>query len=344
MSSLTIRPSQGAGDEAAWDVFVNEHELGTPLHLTAWWRVCGRTFPYRNESLMAWRDGKVEAVLPLFLVSNPLVGRILLSSPFAVYGGILASNIEAASAMRARVEELGRDLKVQYVELRNWHESQCGAWARVSRYVTFLKDMETDGEAILGALPRETRRMTRRAIENGFDISFTRDLTGFDPLYAANLRKLGTPAFPSKYFRTLLEEYPQADVMELRLGEKLVAAVLSLYHGDTVLPYYGASDPEQNRANPNNMMYFGLMREARARGLRRFDFGRSKLGSGAHLFKSHWGMEERELPYEVLLVKRRELPNFSPANPKFDLAIRLWRRLPLPLTRIIGPWLIRLFP
>ncbi len=344
MSSLTIRPIQGIGEEAAWDDFVKQHELGTPLHLTAWSRVCGRTFPYRNESLVAWRDGKVEAVLPLFLVSNPLVGRILLSSPFAVYGGILASNMEAAAAMRARVEELGRDLKVQYVELRNWHESQCGGWARVSRYVTFLKDMETDGEAILGALPRETRRMTRRAIENGFEIRFARDLTSFDPLYAANLRKLGTPAFPSRYFRTLLDEFPQADVMELRLGGKVVAAVLSLYHGETVLPYYGASDPEQNRANPNNMMYFGLMREARARGLRKFDFGRSKIGSGAHLFKSHWGMEERQLPYEVLLVKRREMPNFSPANPKFDLAIRLWRRVPLPLTRIIGPWLIRLFP
>lgn len=132
--------------------------------------------------------------------------------------------------------------------------------------------------------------------------------------------------------------------MELRLGEKLVAAVLSLYHGETVLPYYGASDSEHNRANPNNMMYFGLMTEARARGLRKFDFGRSKTGSGAHLFKSHWGMVERELPYEVLLIKRKELPNFSPTNPKFDLAIRLWRRIPLPLTRIIGPWLIRLFP
>ena len=124
----------------------------------------------------------------------------------------------------------------------------------------------------------------------------------------------------------------------------MAAAVLSLYDRQCVYPYYGASDPDANRANPNNMMYFGLMREARERGFSRFDFGRSKKGTGAHLFKSHWGMEERELPYEILLVKRREMPNFSPANPKFELAIKLWQRVPLPLTRIIGPWLIRLFP
>lgn len=293
---------------------------------------------------MAWRGGSVEAVVPLFLVSNPIVGRVLLSSPFAVYGGILSSNAEAAAALRERVAALGRDLGVQYVELRNWHESQCAGWPRVSRYVTFLKEIEHDAGGILKALPRETRRMTRRAIEQNYEIGFSRDLSKFDPLYAANLRKLGTPAFPASYFRNLLDEFPDADVMELRLDGKVVAAVLSLYHGQTVLPYYGASDPAFNRANPNNMMYYALMCEARKRGLDHFDFGRSKTGTGAYLFKSHWGMDERPLPYEILLVKRKNMPNFSPANPKFDLAIRIWRNIPLPLTRIIGPWLIRLFP
>ena len=344
MSNLTIRPVLTAEDEADWDRFVEAHPLGTPFHLTAWRRVCRRTFHYRCESLMAWQGGVLVGVLPLFFVSNPILGRILLSSPFAVYGGILAAADEAAGALRARAEQRGRELKVQYVEFRNWHESQCGGWARVSRYATFLKDIEADTGKILSALPRETRRMTRRAIDNGYDVRFTTGLEEFDPLYAANLRKLGTPAFPAHHFRTLMEEFPAADVMELRLDGKVVAAVLSLYHGQTVLPYYGASDPDHNRANPNNMMYFGLMAEARKRGLTKFDFGRSKLGSGPHLFKSHWGMEERELPYEILLVKRKQMPNFSPANPKFDLAIRAWRRVPLPLTRIIGPWLIRLFP
>jgi len=344
MGSLTVRPFSPAADEEAWDEFVRGHELGTPCHLRAWARVCTGVFGYKCHSLMAWRDGRVEGVLPLFLVSNPILGRILLSSPFAVYGGILAAGDEAAAALRERAAESGRELRVQYVELRNWHESQCGGWERISRYVTFLKEMETGAEEILNALPRETRRMTRRAVEKGYQIRFTRDPSAFEPLYAANLRKLGTPAFPSRYFDALMKEFPDADVMELWLESKLAAAVLSLYHGEAVLPYYGASDPELNRANPNNMMYYGLMCEARARGLSKYDFGRSKKGTGAHLFKSHWGMEERELPYEILLVRRRSLPNYSPANPKFSLAIQIWQKLPLPLTRIIGPWLIRLFP
>lgn len=344
MGSLTVRRFSPAESEDAWDAFVRGHELGTPCHMRAWARLCSGVFGYKCHSLAAWRDGMVEGVLPLFLVSNPILGKILLSSPFAVYGGVLAGSADAAAALRERAAELGREMGVQYVELRNWDERQCGGWARISRYVTFLKQMEQGPEEILNALPRETRRMTRRAVEKGYEIRFTRDHSDFEPLYAANLRKLGTPAFPSRYFDALMREFPEADVMELRLDGKLAAAVLSLYHGNAVLPYYGASDPVLNRANPNNMMYYGLMCEARARGLTRFDFGRSKKGSGAHLFKSHWGMEERELPYEILLVRRKSLPNFSPANPKFSLAIRMWQKMPLWLTRAAGPWLIRLFP
>jgi len=119
---------------------------------------------------------------------------------------------------------------------------------------------------------------------------------------------------------------------------------MSLYWKDEVLPYYGASDPALNHANPNNFMYYDLMRSAGQEGLRGFDFGRSKKGSGSYAFKSRWGMTERELPYEVLLVKRTSLPNFSPTNPKFELALKVWRRLPLAVTRFLGPRLIRLVP
>ena len=107
----------------------------------------------------------------------------------------------------------------------------------------------------------------------------------------------------------------------------------------------GASDASGNSHAANNFMYFDLMRWGAWNGYRLFDFGRSKkLGGGSYDFKSHWGMLERDLPYEILLVKRKTLPNFSPKNPVFDLPIRVWRNLPLSLTRWLGPRLIRLVP
>ncbi len=108
--------------------------------------------------------------------------------------------------------------------------------------------------------------------------------------------------------------------------------------------FHASADTRYNALSPNTFMYFDHLRWAGANGYRSFDFGRSKKGSGPFEFKRHWNTAERQLPYEVVLVRRKELPNFSPANPRFDLAVRMWRLLPLPVTRVLGPRLIGLFP
>jgi FemAB-related protein (PEP-CTERM system-associated) len=340
---VTIRVCEPC-DESRWDAFVEAHAWGSPMHLIAWRHVIEESFGYKPQYLLMEQDGRIRAVLPLFLVDTLLTGKVLLSTPFAVYGGVLADSDEASRAMHEHVRRLGESMQVQHIELRNRDESQCGGWPRVDRYVTFVTTIGADADAILGALPRETRRMTRRALEQDYEIRQTRERAAFERLYAENLRKLGTPAFPRRYFSSLLRHFPGAEVQEVTLGGKVVAAVLSFYFRDQVLPYYGASDPAFNRANPNNYMYYRLMVEARARGLNVFDFGRSKRQSGSYLFKAHWGMQEIELPYEIHLVRRKSMPNFSPTNPKFELAIKVWQRLPLWVTRLIGPPLLRMVP
>jgi lipid II:glycine glycyltransferase (peptidoglycan interpeptide bridge formation enzyme) len=134
------------------------------------------------------------------------------------------------------------------------------------------------------------------------------------------------------------------DVREVRSGENTVAAVMTFYFRDQILPYYGASDPLHNAIAPNNFMYFELMRWGGQNGYRLFDFGRSKRVKGSYDFKSHWGMAERELPYELILIKRRKMPNYTPVNPLFRLPILCWQRLPLAVTRLLGPRLIRFVP
>lgn len=343
MNQTSVRAWQ-AGDEGRWDEFAASHKLGSPFHTCAWKRAIERTFGFRAYYLLAERDGRVAGVLPLFLVKNLLSGKTLISTPYAVYGGVLAVDDEARETLRAETERLSRELRVAYTEMRNAWPEQVLGWEPVDRYSTFTQAIGPSAEAILAALPRETRRMTRRALENPYDVRETRDLDAFYALYTANLRKLGTPAFPRKHFVHLMEEFPDADVREIRLEGRMAAVVMNFYRGGSVLPYYGASDPEFNSANPNNFMYYDLMCAAGARGLTEFDFGRSKKGSGSYGFKTRWGMVERALPYEILLGTRDTLPNFSPSNPKFELALKIWQRVPLPLTRLLGPLLIRLVP
>jgi FemAB-related protein (PEP-CTERM system-associated) len=329
-----------------WDDFVLAHPYGSPFHLTAWKRSIEETFGYRSYCLMALEGGCVRAVLPLFLAKSLFTGKALISSPFAVYGGVLSDSPDASAALRDEAVALARSLQVEYLELRNFHVEQCLGFDRVDRYVTFLQELGPDEEAILNVIPRKTRASVRKSFKYGLSLNATQDPGQFSDLYTRSLRRLGTPAFPAKHFTALLRNFgPMADVREVHFEGKAVAAVLTFYFRDRILPYYGASDPAANECQPNNYMYFDLMRWGRANDYNYFDFGRSKKeGSGSFDFKAHWGMQMCDLPYEMLLVKRKSLPNFSPNNPKFALLIRLWQKLPLWLTRKIGPFLIKAFP
>ena len=79
-------------------------------------------------------------------------------------------------------------------------------------------------------------------------------------------------------------------------------------------------------------------------GYRTFDFGRSREGTGAYHFKRHWGFEPTPLPYQYVLLGDSRMPDLSPSNPKMRLAVNAWKRLPLPLTKVIGPRLTRYLP
>ena len=339
----SFRPS----DARAWDEFVERHPHGSPFHLLAWKRSIEQTFGYRAIYLVAYEGHRLRGVLPLFYIRNPLAGRVLLSTPFAVYGGPLMEGHGVAEVFAETLRRLGEQLRVDHIELRNNHEDQCLGFSRVPRYVSFTQEIGPNEQAILESIPRKTRRMVRKSLENGLITRRRSDLSSdFERLYQENIRRLGTPAFPRRHFTNLLANFRgNIDIREVVHEGKVIAGVMSLYFRDQALPYYGASDLTANSLAPNNYMYFDQMREAGREGYRLFDFGRSKKAvGGSYDFKAHWGMVERELPYEMLLIRRKELPNLTPANPIFDLPRKMWQRLPMALVRAIGPNLVRLVP
>jgi len=345
-TAVCVRPF-AAGEEKAWDDFVLSHSHGSPFHLMAWKKTISEVFGYIPKYLVAEQSGRIRGVLPLFLVQNLLVKKALISSPFAVYGGVLSDGPEVHKAFRDALEQLGRSLGVQYIELRNQYPEQRLGFAPIQTYVSFVQSIGPDEAGLLEAIPRKTRAMVRKSLNAGF---VTRRLEtaspGFLDVYARSLRRLGTPCFPLHYFDQLMHNFKgSVDVREVTSDGSVGAAVLTFYFRDQVIPYYGASHPSWNARAPNNFMYFDLMRSTAKEGYRIFDFGRSKKhGSTSYDFKSHWGMTERELPYEILLVKRKEAPNFTPNNRAYQWPLAMWRRLPLPVTKFLGPFFIRLVP
>jgi FemAB-related protein (PEP-CTERM system-associated) len=343
--AIQIRPLT-LEEYAKWDEFVRQHPQGSEFHLTAWKKTIEEIFGYRSCCALATEDTAVRGVLPLFCVQNLIVGKVLISSPFAVYGGILADSPESREALYEYVRNLGKELKVGHIDLRNAYPEQCLGMPNVSRYVTFTRPVPSTEEELLGSIHKKTRNMVRKALKSPFSTRRqTDDYQAFEDLHSKNLRRLGTPNFPASLFPALLKNFAgMIDIREVVLEDRVVAASMNFYFRERMHTYYAASDGRYLHLAPNDYMYFDQLRWAGTNGYRTYDFGRSKLSTGTFEFKRHWGGIVRELPYEVLLVNRKDMPNYSPTNPKFHIAIKVWQNLPLSVTRALGPSLVRLFP
>ncbi|NIA29604.1 MAG: FemAB family PEP-CTERM system-associated protein [Actinobacteria bacterium] len=330
-----------------WDRFIDSRENGTVLHKSIWKRIIEETFHYKSCYFLTEDEGEIKAVLPLFHIKSHFAGNSLISSPFAVYGGVLAENKEAERAILASVRKFSHEINADYVELRQLDSlDDEQLQTRDSLYCTFKKPLLPTFDENFANLPKEARRMVRKGIKNGLTATFDINrLDEFYNIYAASVRHLGTPVFSKKLFKNCVEEFQDnVDLLIISQNNKPIAGVLSFYYRDTVLPYYGGSLPEARAASPNNFMYWSLMERARERGAKYFDFGRSKIGTGAAKFKQHMGFEPAALPYQYYMKNGNDLPDNNPMNPKFKFAINLWKRLPLGLTKWVGPSIVKHFP
>lgn len=336
----------GPESEASWDRFVINHPDGTFFHQTGWKRVLERTYGYQPLYYFAERAGQITGVAPSCLVSNWLAGQCLISLPFAVYGGVCASDPESEQALLDELERLAEERQVQYLELRNRKRPLLKGYHANPRYATFTIDLGPDAEALYQSFPKDIRYMIRKGqkaglrCERGFH-----QLSDFYKLLTLNLRRLGTPAFPRALFENLIAEFPgRVDLTLVYSQDRPVAGGMSFFFRDSMQPYYIGSDEAAKSLAANNFLWWELIKLGVEKGCRTFDFGRSKRESGNFDFKKKWNPRIEGLDYQVRLVKRRGMPNFSPANPKFGLATALWKKMPLGLTRVLGPRVVRWFP
>ena len=336
--------SHGVGN--AWDCGLERCPGATPFHSTAWIRSLEKSFGYESRSIYAERGGEITGVLPLFLVSNWVIGRCLISTPFADYGGVCAVDEESANSLVERAKEIALTEKVDFLELRHRQAPARPEFRQKDLYVGFSCELNANTDALLKKLPRDTRYMIRKGEKAGLELRSGIDqLDAFYHLFTLNWRRFGTPVFSRQWLEILAEEFNgKIDLTLAYQGTQAMAGVLSLFSRDAAFPHYAGCRPESNRLAANNLLYWHLIKDAAGHGLQRFDFGRSKRGTGAFDFKSSWNMQVDTLDYQTLLVERKEAPNFSQVNPKFALAARMWSRLPLQATTWLGPKVVRWFP
>lgn len=326
---------------ASWDAFVERCAQATFFHKAGWRTVIEKSFGQRCRFLKATRAGEIRGVLPLVLVRSKLFGTRWVATGWCVGGSTAVDEPGAAIALDRAAQALLADSAADYIEYRdpaNPHTD--GTWqAKEGIYAGFERIIEADEDACLKQIPRKQRAVVRKAIDSNLVDRVDGDLASFYRLYSLSMRNLGTPVFSRRYIRTLLEVFgSDADILTVYQDERPLASVLNFYFRDRVMPYYTGADPEARRVGAADLMYFRVMRRASERGYRIFDFGRSKLGTGPHAFKKNWGFEPRPVIHEFFLKAGAAMPDVNPNNPKYQRKIEAWKRLPLPVANLIGPW------
>jgi FemAB-related protein (PEP-CTERM system-associated) len=324
----------------AFDALAARLPGATPFHRTAWGRAIAAAFGHRPHYLMVDGDG----VLPLIALRSRLFGNAMISSAFAVRGGPLFGDRATLHALDAAAWTLTRAEGIGVLEYR------CGEplhdWpAKAATYANFARPLSASSDDNLKSIPRKQRAEVRRAQTLGLDVRVAADaraLADHFRVYAASVRNLGTPVFSPRLFAAILHEYgDDADILTVYKDGAPVASVLSLYDADCVYPYYGGGTAAARALRANEHMYWMLMEHAVARGKRGFDFGRSKVGTGAYDYKKNWGFEPTPLVYEYRLADGAAMPDVNPNNPRYRLMTEVWRRLPLWFANRAGPLIAR---
>jgi len=322
-----------------WDAFVLGCPDATFFHRHGWKRVIERSFSHRTHYLYAERAGAIEGVLPLVHIKSAIFGNSLVSVGFCVYGGPVAANDEALTALDTAARGLADRLDVDYLEYRAMGDrAYPGAVEKADLYVTFRRPIDPDIEKNMHAIPRKQRAMVRKGQKLGLRAEIVRDCSQLYDVYSESVRNLGTPVFSRRYLDALQAEFGRdCEVLVVSHDGAPVSAVMSFYFRDEVLPYYGGGTAAARALAGNDFMYWEVMRCAAERGCRIFDFGRSKRGTGAFDFKKNWGFSAQPLRYQYILRRRDAAPDINPLNPKFRIFIAIWKRLPLPVANAIGP-------
>jgi FemAB-related protein (PEP-CTERM system-associated) len=338
---VAVRPCTDA-DARGWDAFVERCAEATFFHRIGWRAIIEEEFRHRTHYLIAERGDAIVGVLPLAEVRSRLFGHALVSLPFAVYGGPATEDDGAATALIGAASDRARELGVTHLEVRNVKVRERD-WPRQDLYVRFRKTLDPDVEANMLAIPRKQRAMVRKGIKNGLTSVVDESPDRFFELYADNVHRHGTPGFSRRYFRRLQQVFGDRceTLVVLDPGGVPVSGVMSFYFRGEVLPYYAGDTLAARQLAANDFKYWELMRRACERGVRVFDYGRSKRGTGSFDFKKNWGFDAEPLAYEYLLLRRASIPQNNPSNPKYRAFIALWRRMPRALVDRIGPHLVR---
>ena len=340
--NITLLSDEGA----RWDRYVHNSSEATLYHLSGWKRVLEKTFGHRTYYLYASRNNRIVGLLPLVFLKSVLFGKFFISLPFFNYGGIVAEDDEIRKRLLDEAIQLAQQEAARHIELRHIEKYELGLPTKTSKVLMIL-DLPDTSEELWKSFKSKLRSQIRRPEKEGFTVKFGQleEVKSFYDVFAQRMRELGTPVYTQRLFENIVTEFPDnARICTVYSGDTPIASGFMIgWKGMLQIPW-AASLRAYDRFSPNMLLYWSILKFACEQGYKRFDFGRSTPNEGTYKFKKQWGSAPVQCYWQYWLATGAELPELNPHNPKYQLAIKTWQRLPLPVTKFLGPRIVRFLP
>jgi serine/alanine adding enzyme len=335
-------------DKQAWDDYVMRSHDARCYHLTGWKDVIEQSFGHKTWYLFS-EDGRgsINGILPLVQLKSQLFGNFAVSLPYFNYGGLCVDSAEIGAQLAEGAIRCAKENGVQHIELRQNMPIDIGWQVKTSKVSMFLPMPPTPG-ALWESFPSKLRSQVQRPIKEGMSAVLGREelLENFYRVFSVNMRDLGTPVYSKEFFRCILRAFPESSwicTVSTKDGQPAAAGFLVGFKDTLEIPW-ASSLRQFNRHSPNMLLYWTVLSTGCEKGYRSFDFGRSTPGEGTFRFKEQWGAKPVQLYWHYWMKNGQKLPELNPRNPKYRLAINIWKRLPVSVTRLIGPSIVKNLP
>jgi serine/alanine adding enzyme len=348
---LKVIACKSEAERVRWEAFVAAHPEATKFHQWNWRDVIENAFGWQPFSLVAIDGATVKGILPLAWKKSRFFGSFVASLPSVSGGGVLATDRETELALIEEAKRITREVKADYLELRHREDRGLNLPSTEGR-ATVLIPIVADTEKLWNGLNSRVRTSIRKSVKSGLVVEFGGGelMDEFYAVFAENMRDLGTPVYSRRFFEEILRAFPSdIEICLVRINGKAVAsAFLNSYRG-VVEPQWAASLREVLALKPNMLMHWSILKRAAERGFKEMDFGRSWVGTGSYDYKMQWGGRAVPLHWDTWHpnsngANHSNGNSVNRTNPKFQMLIRAWQKLPLPVTTFVGPRIARYLP
>ncbi|MDH5325898.1 MAG: FemAB family PEP-CTERM system-associated protein [Gammaproteobacteria bacterium] len=347
--NITIKPVDSSYCQQ-WNKFLESNINASFYHRCEWMDLNESCLGNRSYFLAAFDSSNtIVGAFPLIHVNSVLFGNILCSMPFVNFGGPCSNDTAIQEKLLEESLVLSRSLGADYLEIRSLQQL---ASPQIQLHTSLHKismslQLSNDPETVWNGFSSKHRTNIRRAYKNNLSVrsGHLELLDDFFTVLSGSWKNHGTPIYRKQYFESILNRFGESTrIFVCYMGNNPVAAAFNGYYKNTVEGMWAGALPEYRKAQPNYALYWDMIKDASEKGFSSYHLGRSSAESNSEQFKKKWNANALQLYWQYALNKNNEIPQLNVNNPKYDLAIKLWRKLPLQVTTLVGPLLANRIP